>query len=53
MKLDLHQPIIDYQGNPVTEPRQNPSDQTKVIQCPKPLREYFSTAPNNAAQGEI
>ena len=53
MKIDLRQPIIDYQGSLVTKPQQDPSDQTKVIQCPKPLREYFSTALNNAAKGEI
>jgi hypothetical protein len=52
MKIDIRQPILDYQGEPITESQPDPEDAKKVIQIPKPLREYFSTALNNAVPNE-
>jgi hypothetical protein len=43
---------VDYQDEPITEPQPDPEDRGKIIQVAKPLREYFSTALNNALPNE-
>ena len=53
MKIDIRQAIVDYQGEPITEPQPDPEDSGKIVQVAKPLREYFSTALNNAMPNEV
>jgi hypothetical protein len=52
MKIDIRRPIVDYQGKPITEPQSDPEEPRRIVQVAKPLREYFSTALNNALPDE-
>jgi hypothetical protein len=53
MKIDVRNGIVDYHGDPITESQPDPENTGKVIEVAKPLREYFSTALNNALPNEV
>jgi hypothetical protein len=52
MKIDIRQPILDYQGEPIADLQPDPEHPEEPIKVAKPLREYFSMALNNAAPNE-
>lgn len=58
MKLNVKQPILDYEGNPLMVNKTNPDgspvydENKKMIQVAETLRSYLVTALNNIVQGE-
>ena len=58
MRLNMKQPVLDYEGQPLMVNKTNPDgtpvlgEDHKTVQEPELLRNYLALALNNTAQGE-